>query len=155
VVGSLAVTFSHSSPFQCYLLLFALSDWRLFHSASRTSYTVAICHASHRFPGILLGPLNTSNGNTVPSGSMCYQISIDTMSHHRRTGTSFTPLQNRKNLDGGTSYFAKVGLVRDGCNSAQCYNGGGAEFIHHIEVRHSYDCSHGEGVKLIVLVSFS
>lgn len=53
------------------------------------------------------------------------------MSHHRRTDTSFTPLKNRKNLDGGTLYYPKVGRVRDGFKSAQCYNGGGAVFIHH------------------------
>ena len=28
------------------------------------------------------------------------------------------------------------------------------QFIHHIEVRHSYDCSLGEVVKLSVLVEF-
>jgi len=29
----------------------------------------------------------------------------------------------------GTSYCAKLGRVRDGFNSAQCYNEGGALFI--------------------------
>jgi hypothetical protein len=55
---------------RCHLLSFLLfpvlpvsfcpSDWRLFHTASHTSYTISICHASYRFLGILLGPLNTS-----------------------------------------------------------------------------------------------